>query len=361
MHNPSRGSNPSPDAAPLGRAIGLCMALTLLGACTRTAPPLDRLTPRDRFTDPARHTAEAEAETKASQADGGSTIVPAAILPLPTPQLLPTPDKPAVEPPPDFTEWRPLFKAVDYRRGAVASPQRVVIHVVRVRLEVDGVAVFVTPPAVDRADGGFEVRSARPSSVLEKHGLQVVINGSPYGPVVLREGQPQEILGTCISNGTRYSQPRPGWGVLANSPDGRAAIFEQPGRGEWADLIKRAESAIGGFGIVLKDGRIVGGDADRHPRTAVGVSPDGRTLFLLVADGRQPGYSRGATTAELGRWLRELGADDGLNLDGGGSSALVIEGHDGRPRVVNRPIHLGIPGIERPIANHLGIYARPLP
>jgi len=51
----------------------------------------------------------------------------------------------------------------------------------------------------------------------------------------------------------------------------------------------------------------------------------------------------------------ELGASDAINLDGGGSSTMVVAGEDGTPQVINRPIHTGVPGRERPVANHLAV------
>ena len=75
----------------------------------------------------------------------------------------------------------------------------------------------------------------------------------------------------------------------------------------------------------------------RHPRSAAGVSRNGRYLILMTIDGRQAGYSEGTTTAETAEWIRKLGAYNALNLDGGGSTALVIEGADGSPVVLNRP------------------------
>ncbi len=46
-----------------------------------------------------------------------------------------------------------------------------------------------------------------------------------------------------------------------------------------------------------------------------------------------------------------------MNLDGGGSSTMVVAGRDGQSRVLNSPIDNYIPGRERPVANHLGIFA----
>jgi exopolysaccharide biosynthesis protein len=119
-------------------------------------------------------------------------------------------------------------------------------------------------------------------------------------------------------------------------------------------------NAVAGFGIVLAGGETVATGKAVHPRTAAGISADGRYLYLLVIDGRQPGYSEGATTAEVGAWLKRLGASDGINLDGGGTTTLVFAGTDGQPKVVNRPIHAGVPGWQRVSASHLGVRARPL-
>jgi exopolysaccharide biosynthesis protein len=92
--------------------------------------------------------------------------------------------------------------------------------------------------------------------------------------------------------------------------------------------------------------------AQRHPRTAAGVSRDGRTLLLAVADGRQPGWSVGLTLPELARLMIEAGAWNAVNLDGGGSSAMWYrEPGSGAGRVLNRPSD----GRVRPVASHLGV------
>ncbi len=74
--------------------------------------------------------------------------------------------------------------------------------------------------------------------------------------------------------------------------------------------------------------------AARHPRTAVGVRADGRILLVTV-DGRQPELSVGMTIAELASLLIELGAVEAVNMDGGGSTAMVVRGE-----VVNSPSDL---------------------
>jgi exopolysaccharide biosynthesis protein len=81
--------------------------------------------------------------------------------------------------------------------------------------------------------------------------------------------------------------------------------------------------------------------------------------MLFVVDGHQPNYSEGMTLPELAQIVLKHEGYTALNLDGGGSSTLVIEGLDGKPIVLNSPIHGRVPpGRERPVANHLGIFAR---
>ena len=123
-------------------------------------------------------------------------------------------------------------------------------------------------------------------------------------------------------------------------------------------------TAVGGFGVLLRDGGIpaaldsTGAESfrGRHPRTAVGWSADQRRLVLAVVDGRQPGYSAGMTLRELAATMRDLGATEALNLDGGGSSAMAIAVRDARGatsvRVVNRPSDKEG---ERPVANVLAV------
>jgi exopolysaccharide biosynthesis protein len=100
-----------------------------------------------------------------------------------------------------------------------------------------------------------------------------------------------------------------------------------------------AGEIVGGAPRLLRDGNVRitaapegrGADTAREPRTIAGVTGDGRVLLITV-DGRQPGWSLGATLREAARVARALGAEDALSFDSGGSTAMIV----GR-RVVNRP------------------------
>jgi hypothetical protein len=119
--------------------------------------------------------------------------------------------------------------------------------------------------------------------------------------------------------------------------------------------------AVGGFPVLLRDSleapRLDSTGAAtfsaRNPRTAIGYSRDGRRYWLVVVDGRQKPYSDGMTLRELAAFLRSLGAVEALNLDGGGSSTMVVRDTAGF-RIMNRPSDKEG---ERPVANALVVVA----
>jgi hypothetical protein len=119
------------------------------------------------------------------------------------------------------------------------------------------------------------------------------------------------------------------------------------------------EAIVGGGPLLVRGARPVPREPDapyaetfwsaRHPRTAVGVRADG-TILLVVVDGRQPQRSVGMTIEELQALMLELGASSALNLDGGGSSTLVLGGE-----VLNSPSD--VTG-DRPVSDALLVFPR---
>ncbi|SFB27152.1 Calcineurin-like phosphoesterase [Amycolatopsis marina] len=114
--------------------------------------------------------------------------------------------------------------------------------------------------------------------------------------------------------------------------------------------------SVGGNRVLLRDGEIQQVDnVATHPRTAVGFSADGTKMWLATIDGRQAD-SRGMTELELAQHMKSLGADDALNLDGGGSSTLLAREQGERATSVhNSPSDGG----ERLVPNGLGFATEP--
>jgi hypothetical protein len=109
------------------------------------------------------------------------------------------------------------------------------------------------------------------------------------------------------------------------------------------DLLERADHVVSGAGLLRVNGRSLDNWEEtealsaqrfldmRHPRTVIGVDSDG-FIWLAAIDGRQVDYSVGMTFADLQALCDRLQLTDALNLDGGGSTTMVVQG-----RVVNRP------------------------
>ncbi len=249
---------------------------------------------------------------------------------------------------------RQLFQGVSYHREARQSPRPLVIHVVKVDLRQPGVSFLVTP--VD-LKGQTPLRARTTSRFLDEFNLQVAINGSGFTPwrsntlldYYPHSGDPVGPTGLAASKGSIYSPAVEGAPVLYISRTNQARFNTPTGR---------VYNALSGNVMLLEQGIIQperGGDL--QPRTAVGLDKSGRTLILVVVDGRQPGYSEGVTLAELAQILLDNGSYTAMALDGGGSSTLVSQANNGRAKVLNSPIDQRIPGRERPVGNHLGIYA----
>lgn len=258
--------------------------------------------------------------------------------------------------------WKPIFRGIEQADIVADSPRPNRLYALRVDLRDPDVRIALSPPIrlpagqePPRTTGGeaAEALSSTTSSYAKAAGCQVAFNGSAYDPVVNDEGVAQNVRGLWIVDGVRASDRQNKFDVWAIGADKSMRFVDAP-----ADVTDTA-NVLPGFEIVLREGAVDIRNPDCHPRTAVGISQDGATLFVLVVDGRQDGTSEGLYLHELGLWMRRLGAHDALNLDGGGSTTLVVrEGDD--VRVVNRPIHRNDPGRERPSANHVCLFAAPL-
>ena len=115
--------------------------------------------------------------------------------------------------------------------------------------------------------------------------------------------------------------------------------------------------ALTGDTFILRDGvRVSKDDVELHPRTAIGIDHDTGQLLLVVMDGRSESSS-GMTMKEMAKLFERLGAEDALNLDGGGSSIMVARQADGSLAVLNSPSD----GHPRPVANGLEVTYAPAP
>ena len=223
---------------------------------------------------------------------------------------------------------------------------------------------FLVTPSGKLENFDFEARTT--SQFLEEFDLQLAINADffdpwkDYSPLVYypHVGDGTNVRGISASQGditTLGYVPSQDYVTLYISKDNHASFTAPQGE---------IYNAVSGNINILHEGQIPQFEDEpyfqkRHPRTAVGLSEDENTLILIIVDGRQPNYSDGATLPELSQMLLDAGAHNAINLDGGGSSTIVMDDKD-TPKQLSSPIQSRIPARERPIANHLGVYAKPI-
>lgn len=241
-----------------------------------------------------------------------------------------------------------------------------------VRLDDVPLRVLVAADTSDRRDG--------PTLFAERTGACVVLNGGYFsmtsGEVVGLAAVGGEVLSPATAEVVRDSLTYPVTrGAVGIGPEGVEIEWagtpmtrcetppeNQPGQpgtppgcSPWP-----VTDALSAGPVLLRDGiptESTNAEAffgtsipDRHPRSAVGIEPGG-AVWWVVVDGRQP-ESQGVTLDELAALMAALGTRDALNLDGGGSSAMVVRHPDGLVRL-NRPTGYDV---EREVATALGAF-----
>jgi exopolysaccharide biosynthesis protein len=193
------------------------------------------------------------------------------------------------------------------------------------------------------------------SQFLDDNDMQIAINGDEYQYLNPAEyppqnycssGDPVRPMGYAASRGKIYSQKLASRPVLYINQKNEITFDEPKGK---------VYNAISGqLMLVVRGKKPAGLDTEQlQPRTAMGINQNGRWIYLVVMDGRES--SEGGSFSELADVLLSYGVYSGISLDGGGSSTLVVEGADKRPRVLNTPVNENTVGKERAVANHLGI------
>lgn len=286
-----------------------------------------------------------------------------------------------------------LSSAQIYRSPDVIDGNKTVAYIAVAPLsEVDWDVKSINDPSIQ----GTLDKLKTPDEYFNQTGAPVIINGGYF----FSEGGKSYNASVAVSGGVFYgvninyasidweTMYYPTRGVFYQNASGLPAagwtywtggaahyLYEEPAANSWSsDPLQVPDSsfpckassfapqtAIGGGPVLIKGGNIVnsweaellyGNGADdkmpqaRHPRTAIGVTPDG-LLILFVCEGRgmTDGVS-GMTFAEEAQVMKSLGCSEALNLDGGGSSCMLVQGQetikpsDGAQRPVSSAIIL---------------------
>lgn len=264
-----------------------------------------------------------------------------------------------------------LHPGIRHAKFTVEQPRLMQINVARVDLDTPDLRLRSTgrdadwgKPMPDFPARNIRTRRQRTCDFIKQArrpvadngwGLNMVfaINANPWSPwekpFTHKYG---DNLGLIISEGIVVSEAnkRPS---LVIYQDGTADLINATAETDLSKIV----TAVSGFTFVLKDGKIIEGNKSLAPRTGFGLSANRRLLYLLTIDGRQPEFSQGSTTGEVGQWLLHLGAQTGLNMDDGGSTTMAVwQAAKGEAPEAIKQLNRHEKGWQRTVGCNLGVY-----
>ena len=256
------------------------------------------------------------------------------------------------------TPYTPIYQGISEATATIqASAGTAYAYVMQINLDAPGISFTTTPLTAGGSPGGsVETKSQTTAQFLQSTGTQVAINANTFNTCCSTPAPANETLnGLAISNGQLVSPDAAGTADLLLSATNQASMAA----GGTANLTG-ISNAIAGFGYVVQNGKNVasgasGANTASDPRMLVGLSQNDQYLYLVAIDsGSSDG--NGVTGSEEANVMLDLGVYNAINMDGGGSTSMVVQGANGKPDVLESPFT----GAERYDGNNLGVYAQPL-
>lgn len=250
------------------------------------------------------------------------------------------------------------FPGVSYKQETLKDPP-MQLFIAEVDLTNPNVKIHVSPGGPDPdGPGEWETTLMEPTKVAAREGFDLVVNGDFFKARKVEEAEGSKshyradmwasVVGPAVTDGKVWSTRKEQMPCLVVRKNGRVTIeiIDKPS----AD----AEEVIAGNVLPVEKGKPITYESDqaRHGRTVVGLNEKNTRLVILVVDGRKPAVSIGMTYEELAKEMVHLACYTAVNLDGGGSSVMVVrDPADGTCRILNTPSD----GRKRAVANVLGI------
>lgn len=238
-----------------------------------------------------------------------------------------------------------------------SAPRPLRIHYLRVDMKTPTLEVLTLTGDDPDGAGPAESQLTQPIDLFRKFHALAAVNANAFSGLNAKpddanwfEGRAVDMHGLVVS----------GSKVISPVEQGRTSFWIDGAGRPHIGTPKPTETVVTGVADwssrLLADSRIIPDPAVQalHPRTALGFDDTGAWLLLVVVDGRQPGFSEGVTLSELAGILKTRGCSQAINLDGGGSSIMLVQEPGQGVRTVNSPS-----GKEpRPVPVMLGVRVR---
>ena len=214
--------------------------------------------------------------------------------------------------------WQPVASGIerfDFENPAVP----VVYHAVKIDLDNENLELVCFPDSKTKTNSSGFFRGAQTLSFARKNNCVVAINAAPFeGKLIMKK-----IVGVHVYDGNTFSPSNSNYAAIAFSKDAGAAIIKN----QQPELFEDFDFAFGGFFVVLENDRVINSFAEIYDsRSGAGISKDGKTLYLLVVEGERKSRSIGLTYPQCAKIFAAMGCSNALELDGGGSTQLCING-----------------------------------
>ena len=259
--------------------------------------------------------------------------------------------------------YTPIFQGISEETATITGSSvgggTAYAYVMQINLSAPGVSFTTSPGAAGdtpNAGTGNEVITQTTSQFMSATGVQVAMNAGYFScPCVTNASNAEYIDGLAVSNGNLVSSDQSGYVDLLLTAKNQASLAT----GGSANL-SGIYNAVAGSGYAVQNGVNVGtqinsSSTSEDPRAMIGLSQNGQYMYLVTVDS---GASDGAglNGTQLGALALDLGLYNAINMDGGGSTSMVVQGANGKPNVLENPYT----GAERYDGNSIGVYAQPL-
>lgn len=247
---------------------------------------------------------------------------------------------------PESFEWEAVCPGVE-RFDFENTSFPVVYHAVKIDLNEEGLELCCFPDStVTQGQYGADVadipqpfiyKGIRTQKFAKRYACTVAVNLSPFAgkngawDLQAKLGSVRQVVGVHKADGLMISAPVQRYAAIYFS---RQVLSD--GQNVWRASIEKNQTeaaaaasdfAFGGFYVVLEKGGVQTSFARIHDsRTGIGISDNGRFLYLLVVEGENRTKSEGLSYPQCGEIFKSMGCSDALEMDGGGSAELCING-----------------------------------
>ncbi|MBP5402227.1 MAG: phosphodiester glycosidase family protein [Treponema sp.] len=197
---------------------------------------------------------------------------------------------------------------------------RAVCHAIKIDLTDSNLKISSYPPPAD-----FPVKDLRPEFLAENN--DIVINTVPYSQKI-KPFSKKIPAGILYTHSVQFSKPLERYCALCVyiTPDGYRCKIEQTQTAITEDKKNSLYCVHGGFWQIIKDGIHIDFKDIKDSRTAVGISKDEKTLYILIVEGEKKSVSKGLSYGDCADIFDCFGVFNAMEFDGGSSTTLYING-----------------------------------